>query len=82
MSTSPGFRRGRLNVVLPNAAALAAATSPRLAFDRMRENDMRQATARKRAMCSSWADAWERATAIEPCGFQLIYRSGKVNRTA
>jgi len=42
---------------------------------------MRQATARTRAMCSAWADAfgiW--ATAIEPYGFKMIDRNAKVNK--
>src|SRR5262249_26285335 len=35
-------------------------------------NDMRQATARRRAMCSAWADAFGSwATAIEPCGCEM-----------
>src|SRR5262245_27561216 len=64
------IRRGRLDVVIPRQPRFTAATSPRLAFGAYSENDMRQATARRRAMCSAWADAfgiW--ATAIEPYSF-------------
>ena len=36
-------------------------------------NDMRQAMARGRAMCSAWANAFRSwATAIEPCNSQMI----------
>src|SRR5262245_12536865 len=35
----------------------AVARSPRLTLDRVSGDDIRQATARRRAMCSAWADA-------------------------
>src|SRR5262249_14102872 len=44
-----------------------------------RETTCAKLTARGRAMCSAWADAWERATAIEPGFCQMIFGSGKVN---
>ena len=61
------IRRGRLDVIVPNAAALRRGHVASARCGRDLGNDMRQAIARKRAMCSAWADAfgiW--ATAIEP----------------
>jgi hypothetical protein len=61
------IRRGRLEVVIPNAVTLRRDDIASARFGRDSGNDMRQATARTRAMCSAWADAfgiW--ATAIEP----------------
>src|SRR5215210_8017987 len=74
MLTSPGFgprTPGRRHA--QRSPRFAAAMSPRHAFDRI---GIRHApsTARRRAMCSAWADAfgcW--ATAIEPCRSQMIY---------
>jgi len=51
------IRHERLDVAMPDAAALRRGDIAAAAFDRIRENDMRQATARRRAMCSAWADA-------------------------
>src|SRR5215468_7395469 len=75
------IRRVRLEVVMPNAASLRRGDVASARFGPDSGNDMRQATARTRAMCSAWADAfgiW--ATAIEPYSSEMIYRNGKVNR--
>src|SRR5262245_66598480 len=66
---------------MPNAAPLRRGDVASARFGPDSGNDMRQAIARTRAMCSAWADAfgiW--ATAIEPYSTEMIYRNGKVNR--
>src|SRR5262244_1749422 len=81
MSTSPGFAAGAGTVVMPDAAALRRGDVAPARFEPDWGNDMRQAIARRRAMCSAWADAFGSwATAIGPCNFQMIFRNGKVNR--
>ena len=57
---------------MPNAAALPRGDVATVRFGPDFGNDMRQATARRRAMCSAWANAfgiW--ATAIEPYNSQM-----------
>ena len=66
---------------MPDAALLRRADVASARFGTDSGNDMRQATARTRAMCSAWADAfgiW--ATAIEPYSFKMIDRNAKVNK--
>jgi hypothetical protein len=66
---------------MPNATVLRLGDVASARFGPDSGNDMRQAIARRRAMCSAWADAfgiW--ATAIEPYNSQMIRRNGKVNR--
>ena len=66
---------------MPNAAPLCRGDVASARFGPDSGNDMRQATARTRAMCSAWADAFRIwATAIEPYSAEMIYRNGKVNR--
>ena len=67
---------------MPNATALRRGDVAPARFGPASGNDIRQATARERAMCSAWADAfgiW--ATAVEPYNSQMIRRKGKVNRS-
>src|SRR5215831_3551040 len=65
---------------MPNAAPLRRGDVASARFGPDSENDMRQATARRRAMCSAWADAFGSwATAIEPCSCQMVYCNSKVN---
>src|SRR5262249_53115674 len=52
-----GLRRGCLDAVMPDAAALRRGDVAAARFATDSGNDMRQATARRRAMCSAWADA-------------------------
>ena len=81
MLTSPGFAAGAWTSSCPTQPRFAAATSPRLASDRIRETTRAKLTARRRAMCSAWADAFGSwATAIEPYSSEMIYRNRKVNR--
>ena len=64
------LRRGRLDVVsssCPTQPRFATAASPRLALARIRKTTCAKLTARRRAMCSAWADAFGSwATAMSP----------------
>src|SRR5262249_23411390 len=73
------IRRGRLDVVMPHAAALAAARSPLRAFDRIRETTCAKPQPAGGRCAVLGRMPWERATAIGPYSFQMSRRDSKVN---
>src|SRR5262247_4817989 len=76
MSTSPGFRRGRLDVVMPNAAALRRGS---LWTGFGKRHAPSHSPPAGDVQCLGGC-LWELGDCDEPCRSPMIYRNGKVNR--